>query len=382
MVVTVELRLPGAATLEGARYGDALERIEGWLLRSGIQLDEGDQRGAIAGWLDGEGRPEFVYLEIAGYYLTAMAWLSSCAACSSEHVEAARLRARRAAGWVASLASTHNAPPTRLYLSGERADWRNDGLFSFDLAMAARGMAAARNEFPRRKDTKALAALCTKIHRISAGSDLMMSHELVNRATAELPDRWSTRSGPHHLKAAAALLFLPEQVVGKATMGMAQRTCEHWARTLWTGTWPCQELHPLLYALEGMLIRTGGREGDGLRVVERLFTDLMDVQASDGTLPETIRGGTVRSDVLAQALRIGLLLKGREYLTGSVWTERLDRLADALLEFVQPDGGVLFAHDQHISNTWCAMFAHQALFLRAQVHMPEPVPAAAFELLV
>ena len=90
----------------------------------------------------------------------------------------------------------------------------------------------------------------------------------------------------------------------------------------------------------------------------------------------------MRSDVQAQALRVGLLLKGREYLTGSVWSERLDRLAEALLTFVQPDGGVLFAHDQTIANTWCAMFAHQALFLRARAHTSEPVPAGAFELLV
>jgi hypothetical protein len=210
----------------------------------------------------------------------------------------------------------------------------------------------------------------------------MQSHELVEPAYGDLPDRWSTRSGPHHLKAAAAVLFVPERVAGKATAAMAHRTCEHWARKLWIGQWPCKELHPLLYALEGMLMRTGGRDGDGLRVVERLFAQLMDVQAADGTLPETLDGGKVRSDVLAQALRIGLLLRGREYLTGSEWSRRLDRLAQSLLTFVRADGGVLFSRDQTISNTWCAMFAHQALALRARAETSDPVPAAAFELLV
>src|SRR5438067_5668158 len=121
MVVSAEVRLLDAATKEEARYGEALERVEGWLLHSGIQVDEGDQRGGIAGWLDQNGRPDFVYLEIAGYYLTAMAWLSSCGASSPEHVDTARQRGRLAATWIAGLVSRHRVPPTRLYLSDDRA---------------------------------------------------------------------------------------------------------------------------------------------------------------------------------------------------------------------------------------------------------------------
>lgn len=380
--MSTELELLATRSSEETSYREALERVEDWLVRSPIQLESGDQEGGIAGWLDRDGRPEFVYLEIAGYYMTAMAWLASGGAANAESGAIARRRAQRAAGWIARSVSNRHAMPTRLYLTGEQADWRNDGLFSFDLAMASRGVAASRHRSGRQDHRKALVALCDTIGRISGDATVMLSHELIDPAFEELPNRWSTRSGPHHLKAAAAVLFVPERVAGRATVDMAQRTCEHWARKLWAGEWSCRELHPLLYALEGMLMRTGGRDGDGLRVVERLFAQLMDVQAADGTLPETLDGGKVRSDVIAQALRIGLLLRGREYLTGSIWSERLDRLAEVLLPFVQPDGGVLFARDQSISNTWCAMFAHQALALRARAKTSEPVPAAAFELLV
>jgi hypothetical protein len=357
---------------------EAVNRIEDWLLHSEIQLSEGDQRGAIAGWLDGDSRPEFVYLEIAGYYLTAMAWLMSGAASTPAHAGTARRRARLAAGWIATLLSNHEAPPTRLYLSGQPEDWRNGAVFSFDLAMAARGVDGGRHEACR----ASLRDLCARLDRISSGADVMMSHELAAGGAAALPERWSTRPGPHHVKAAAALLRLPERIVGRPMIAVSHRTYEHWAHSLWTGAWPCRELHPLLYALEGMLIRTGGRDGDALRVVERLFTRLMEVQACDGTLPETIDGGKVRSDVLAQALRVGLLLRGREYLTGREWCDRLDALRDALIGFVRPQGGVLFAQDQPISNTWCAMFAHQALYLHAIAHTSQPLPAAAFDLLV
>jgi hypothetical protein len=360
----------------------AVTRIEEWLLRSEIQVDQGAQQGGIAGWLDGKGRPEFVYLEIAGYYLTAMAWLSSGAASSPDHAEAARRRARRAAGWIATMLSSHDSPPTRLYLADQPADWRNDAMFSFDLAMAARGIAATSRKFGTHESRRALAALCARMDRISSGADVMVSHQFVTGTVSTIPGRWSTRPGPHHVKAAAAVLQLPPRMVGKSLTGVAQRTCEHWAYSLWTGAWPCQELHPLLYALEGILIQTGARGGHGFRVVDRLFAQLMEVQATDGTLPETISGGIVRSDVLAQALRVGLLLRGRGYLTGPAWADRLDGLADALLGLVLPDGGVLFSRDQEISNTWCALFAHQALYLRARQDRPDSAPTAAFELLV
>jgi hypothetical protein len=344
----------------------AVNCTENWLLHSGIQITDGAQRGGIGGWLDRDGRPEFVDLEIAGYYLTAMAWLSSGAACSPGHVQTIESGVSRAADWVATL-------PAR----------QVDGaVFSFDLAMAARGIGATMQPGDRSGRRQALAALCARIDRISSDADVMASHESVCGSTT-LPEHWSTRPGPHHLKAAAAILRLPGRIASGTLMGLAQETCEYWTHALWTHSWPCQEVQSLLYGLEGMVILSGKRDGQGLQIVERLFVRLMeDVQASDGTLPESIHGGIVRSDVLAQALRVGLLLRGRGYLTGSAWEDRLDRLADALLRFVRPDGAVLFSHDQAIADTRCTLFALQALYLSARKDMREPAPTFAFQLLI
>ncbi|MFF5970686.1 hypothetical protein ACFY7C_04070 [Streptomyces sp. NPDC012769] len=387
--------IPGAGPTAGtAEAAEAARLIERWLLRSGAQIGEGTERGAVAGWLDREGRPEFVYLEITGYYLTAMAWLASGAASSPERAAEAREHGRRAEGWIARTLSERGVPPTRLYLSSGRDDWRNAGVFTFDLAMAARGVASFgagdRRAGPRGAWEELAADLCAPVERICVGAAVLRSHDTV--AGAPLPDRWSTRPGPHHLKAASALGRLPDGVLGEPLEEVCRRTRAHWEARL-TEAWPCRELHPILYGIEGLLLApprpptppTPPASDRALEVVERVYTRLMGLQAVDGTLTETTGGGIVRSDVLAQALRIGLLLRCRGRLTGDHWAGRLDGLARALLRFVRPDGGVLFSGDQDVANVWCAMFAHQALLLHSRVRSGATDPrlaSALSELLV
>ncbi|MGH7111739.1 MAG: hypothetical protein ACREFK_15080, partial [Stellaceae bacterium] len=51
-------------------------RIEEWLLSPAIQVQSGPHTGAIAGWLESDGRPSFAYGEITGYWLS---WISGLA---------------------------------------------------------------------------------------------------------------------------------------------------------------------------------------------------------------------------------------------------------------------------------------------------------------
>jgi hypothetical protein len=375
--------MTGAPSITGtglsAETAETARRIERWLLQSGVQIEEGAQRGAVAGWLDREGRPEFVYLEITGYYLTTMAWLASGAASSPDRAADALEHGRQALGWITRTLSEQGVPPTRLYLSAGRSDWRNAGVFTFDLAMAARGVACFGDVARHGAGEKLAAGLCTIIESMCLGAAVLRSHDAV--AGAPLPDRWSTQPGPHHLKSAAALLRMPVGVLGAPLRGVCDRTCEHWEAML-QEAWPCRELHPLLYGMEGLLIGALHTEDEALEVVERLYARLMGLQMVDGTLAETTGGGIVRSDVLAQALRIGLLLRSRGYLQGDYWAGRLDGLMRALLGFVRPDGGVLFSGDQDIANAWCAMFAHQALLLHSRSADQAPLAAVVSELLV
>jgi hypothetical protein len=350
------------------------------LLHTAIQIDEGTPTGGIKRGLNPDSSPVFADLQIAGYYLTTMAWLASGAAYCPDHVHIANFRAGCMADSMAKTIARWDDSVTRLWQSSRRQDRHNEVVCSFDLAMAARGLAATLQRGDPYERRRALAALCARLGRISSGAELLKSHEYAP-GRASMPDHWSTRAGPHHLKAAAAILRLPGQVAGNALISVARETCEYWMHALRAEDWPCNELHVLLYGFEGILNLAGKRDGKGIGLIERPFARLMEeAQAPDGTLPETVHGGIVRSDVLAQALRIGLLLRGRGFLSESVWKERLDCLADALLGHVRPDGGVLYSHDYAIADTRCALFALQAMYLSARQSAREPAPTVAFQL--
>jgi hypothetical protein len=220
--------------------------------------------------------------------------------------------------------------------------------------MAVRGLAAFSGIVPLAGARAAVDDLTGHLREIVGEARILPSH--LAAGAEEPPARWSTLAGPHHLKAAAALLELPCD--GSLAVA-AQATWEHWARALQTGL-PVAELHPLVYGLEGIAMAVDST----LELAERPFRRIMEGQRADGTLPaETSGAGLVRADVLAQALRTGVLLRRAGQLAGEEWEDRLERLAARLLDHIRPDGGVRFSLEQDIANAWCAMFAQQALVL-------------------
>jgi hypothetical protein len=327
------------------------------LLFSGIQIEQGLHRGGVAGWLDAHGEPEFLYPEIAGYYMTTSTWLASGAATTPERAADALERGQLAMDWIRRVVDNDDMPPTRLYLSSERSDWRNSAVFSFDLCMVVRGISCFESIVGSNDARDLVERLCTTIRRICSDMRLMRSHIVLSDGT-ELPRRWSTLPGPHHLKAAASVLKLPRDVVGDALAGVCRRTCDTWEARMHSH-WPCRELHALLYGFEGMLIDRPVPADS----VEPTFERLLRLQAPDGTLPALMDATDpeVRSDVLAQALRIGTWLRDGGVLDDDHWSRALEGLASALLLHVQPDGAVLFSRDGRNKNAWCAMFALQAL---------------------
>jgi hypothetical protein len=346
---------------------DASDRIERWLLESAVQLSSGAHVGGVAGRIDERGRPEFVYLEATGYYLTSTAWCARTTD-SEPRRKAALERGRRAFNWMCTVINDGEVPLTRIHLNSADDDWRNAATFTFDLAIAARGVGSLSTVMELDRSEDLVRELVDHMRRISGDNGLLASHTVRGDQERRLPARWSTRPGPHHAKAAAALLQLPcgvEERFGDACF----RTIAHWAAAILRG-WPYEDLHPMLYCLEGLLIGRDVATDQSLDVVEAIFEQILALQAADGTLPPE-RSGEIRparADVLAQALRIGALLRAEHRLTGAVARDRLDALAAALLQHVRPDGAVLFSLDHEVPNAWCAMFASQALRLHTGGH--------------
>ena len=352
-----------ASVLEGAG-----RRIEQWLLESAVQLRTGAQQGGIAGLVDRNGKPEFVYMEITGYYLTTVTWLAAGAASSGERATAALVQGGKALGWMTSVTADGTVPPTRLYLSHGHDDWRNRAIFTFDLAMAARGAACFARASGSDDAVALVRVLAARLREVCGNTVPLPSHALRKQPARPLPDRWSTRPGPHHVKAAAALLHLPPGVLAEDLVRACRETVAYWRETL-AASCAVRELHPLLYGLEGMLMLEPLSSEQTLDAVEEAYERLLALQGADGSLPAVAvdppRG--VRADVLAQALRIGALLRAADRLPGAVWRRRLDALAGALLRHVLPNGAVLFSADRDAANAWCAMFAHQALLLHSRI---------------
>jgi hypothetical protein len=137
---------------------------------------------------------------------------------------------------------------------------------------------------------------------------------------------------------------------------------------------PLQMLHPTLYFAEGALVAMP----EYAPRVAALLQRCLALQRADGTLPESERDSDLpRSDIIAQALRVGLLLCANS-VVGAPGDAALQKLADALVARVSEEGTLSFVPDQNgvLANTWCAMFAEQALRWYARWRDGQALPDA------
>lgn len=336
-------------------------KLEAWLLSDDVQVAGGEHDGAVVGWVEQSGAGAFLYPEITGYYLT---WLSFLQVARPESEAETTRRSGRAVAWLARMAAKPLLP-TRIYRNAEPdIDWRSRAVFCFDVAMVLRGVAHAIPAVgdPAREVLSGLGARFDEWFAV--GDDLLRSHRLKSPDTI-LPQRWSTEPGPHHVKAAAAILLLPDPAIGPSAKAVAQRTLEHWAK--WgTARLPAQTLvHPELYFIEGLLLAAvNSRQESLFECASDQLDSVLEGLRSDGSLPPSLDepDAPARSDVIAQTLRAGCVLTARHPSERRAPFKALRALATALEQFLTPQGSIVFAGapaDQH-RNTWSAMFAHQA----------------------
>lgn len=317
-------------------------RIASWLLSSGIQIQAGPESGAVAGWLDANGKPAFAYPEITGYYLTCLVFMRQIG--RTEPAIASNLQ--RAVAWLHAKCR-HGIPLTRYYVPPDVPDWRNDAFFSFDVAMVLRGLASVKGMVEEGTRHETEEALRRYVRRF-VSSDRQIN-PWIRRTKKSLPDRWSTRPGPFQLKTAGALMCL-DRLLDDGLQELSINTFTRW-RTSFVKL--ANELHASLYAVEGLILF-------GLQGYEEAWTTAAEHYKR--CLEHFTHS---RSDVVAQALRAGCLLQCRGLLHLSDCDRALKKMADILVGFVGGDGGVFYSIEEPSSfphqNAWSAMFAYQAL---------------------
>ncbi|MFK0293153.1 hypothetical protein ACIQU6_22110 [Streptomyces sp. NPDC090442] len=351
-----------------------------WLLDR-PQITRGSHAGGVVGGRGASAAGEYVYPEITGYYLSWLAFVAESEPGTDEDI------ARRygaAAYWLQRELGRPGGPRTRDYLgtgTEPEVDWRNTALFAFDLGMVHRGLAATgAPDLPAVRHARADATALLDSLRDADGSWLScLPH--VNAGAP--PDRWSTAPGPHLLKVAGGVLALAGPGEDSTTVRAARATLARHAPGL-KGRLPAMS-HPALYALEGLLQAEVAGHAEYHDELRHGYHELLD-HADGGVLHEVAAdpSSRVRSDVLAQALRVGSVLAGRGELDGR-HTDRLDEIARVLVSHVDPHGGTWFDRTGDAGaryNTWCAMFAHQALAFLGRVKTGRPIPENWIRLLV
>jgi hypothetical protein len=333
-------------------------RLREWLLQGPAQLRSGDEAGGVAGTIGADGTPRYVYAEITGYYLS---WLADVA--MDDATETMRERARLALTWaMRGFGRTGSVLQTRIHLDGGDHDWRNDAIFFFDLAMLLRGVDAAAEARLVDDPTALRAALHAHLLQFVDGGALRAAIQF--RGVHPLPARWSTLGGPFLVKASSRTAWSDRHArLPEALARACARDSDTWAPR--AADIDLDMLHPTLYFAEGLLLSRPDRAD----AIAALLDRCLALTLADGSLPETSGERTaansddvrVRNDIIAQALRVALLLHELG-AKGAPEANATARLATTLLDRIGDRDFVCFnAESGAQANVWCTMFAEQAL---------------------
>lgn len=316
--------------------------LDTWLANPAVFSD-----GAIAGSIDESGRALYTYPEISGYYLSYLAYRFSLDGVDKNLVE----KAQKVLGYQQQLWSESSPPATRLYLDTllqSQVDWRNQGLFIFDVAILARGVADISNYI----DTTSWPAqkLLNYIDSFWDGQRLHPVRWFAGRPK-EAPDRWSTRTGAYQLKVVAALRRVAIASNSAILLEKIAPVQTALLRDFNQGNFAAHNPHSIAYALEGMLL------GDLNNVNRDLGKTLIENLANtiDNARDDEI--DFRRTDAIAQLLRLSCC---EPFFNRSI-AARLYRLlssalnADGSLQFTSPPCNLTY------KNTWPVLFARQAL---------------------
>jgi hypothetical protein len=377
-----ELEAHGAAPWSemNAQLVEVLQQIRGWLLSEAVLRSTGSGLGVV-NYINPDGSWNGLYPEICGYYLQFAA--AAAPAVGTDSDASFRRVAAGVATWLDAMGGPAAEPLTLYHHDMANSDWRNRCLFAFDLAIIRRGLAAAEARWPGLVPVAVSDRYSASLARVVKNGRLTSHRLRAGASPSDIPLKWSTTPGVHHVKAAAAVAPLRQPDLSATADETLRDEAMLFERDSQSRM---RELHPFLYFIEGWLMLWGQTQNfwalaNAVRAFEMV---LGQIDPRTGLAPPVanMRHAGARSDVLAQALRAGIVLEAAGQLTGQcgdMWRRRRHPLLIALLQRVAPDGGIIFDLVGNHRNAWASMFAWQALlfFTKSQAGTLDPAIAAA-----
>lgn len=361
---------------------ERIELAKDWLLNSGIQNLNGKNIGAFNSWYDNSKKSyEYAYSEITGYGINTLMFFY--------HLKKDKIfleRAKLAADWLMNKAKhKSNGVLTRYFYdkASFMGSFENEEIFSFDCGMVLNGMTSlykvSKEKMYLDFNEKLANFMIDKMQK--EDGSFYAVYDAKNNKLIDNGEKWSTQSGCLHAKLSIGLTNLYELTQDKKYLDSAKKVCDNSLRFLKNdGRFVTFSesgdtlFHPHCYAIEGLYVAGNYFNNKKyLEIAKQSIIYLFNQQLKNGGIPQIFQNGKFiefeRSDILAQALRLGVLF------LQDIDNKKLEKLVKRLLEFQnlkeEQKGGFMYGFDsfgkkyEHL-NSWCTMFALQALELYKQ----------------
>lgn len=349
---------------------DSLELVKEWIRSSGIQSD----RGGFYSWHDLTDKSyPYLYSEITGYGITTLLFLHRLTG-DKGFVD----KARKAASWIiGSAMHACGGVRTRLYNQDQGSDrlysFAGENIFSFDTGMVLYGMISLYKATKEEEFLKASVRMGGFILDRMQKKDgsLYPIYNTKEDKMIEPNDKWSNQSGGFHCKVSLGLVELFRVTEEERYHDAAIRLCRYALSTqepngrfITDKGSPTTHIHSYSYTTEGLWY-TGRSLGvsefidSAERATEWAFENVSSTGINELYEPSTETFNDFqRSDILAQVLRMGLIYSIKD---------KTEELKSALLSYqylgddLSQRGGFLYSRGSQHLNSWCSMFALQAL---------------------
>lgn len=343
-------------------------QIQNNIIQSLLEFSKLTNHCGMIGWVRSDNlSPEYVYGEITGYFLS----FCSDVCKSRPYMQEQLLPIMNShVKWLKQIAE--NGYITRCMLNGQ-TDWRNSAIFPFDVAMIIRGLRDASKYI----ETKEALSTYKTIFESFIDIENSILHPYIHITKSKIPDKWSTRYDAHFMKIVANTL--PEylktyntsisNILLEIEKDLLSFDDERLLKT---------DTHPLMYYLEGIIILSdidlvNTINSHHLEKAVTIYKKIIRICKKNFLMDNLCTGTYCRSDVLAQFVRVGILLDVKGQLNEEERKYVFDILKFSIDTFVENGKVCFFEKDknQNYYNVWCAMFLCQAIDLFCVSYSPD-----------